>query len=190
MIRTRGVSVKGLARALLLTTLKTQPVSRRESGAHLRGRWGSSLPGLRNRPAWPAEWACPPPDPSLGSERAADPLQPRPGLASLPRGDGSWAPPFQSFLNRAGGHVQPGSPGRSFQDRADRNCHPWSVPRVIKQPAFYIAISKGVKTGACGPGPLGLRGTALGGLFTALNLIKSHIQLCPLKGKHLLASLP
>ena len=179
-----------MARALLLTTLKTQPVSRRESGADLRGQWGSSLPGLRNRPAWLAEWACPPPDPSLGSERAADPLQPRPGLASLPRGDGSWAPPFQSFLNRAGGHVQSGSPRRSFQDRADGNCHPWSVPRVIKQRAFYIAISKGVKTGACRPGPLGLRGTALGGLFTALNLIKSHIQLCPLKGKHLLASLP
>lgn len=59
MIRTRGVSVKGLARALLLTTLKTQPVSQRQSCADLRGRWGSSLPRLRDRPEWPAERACP-----------------------------------------------------------------------------------------------------------------------------------
>lgn len=186
MIRTRGVSVKGLARALLLTTLKTQPVSQRQSGADLRGRWGSSLPRLRNRPEWPAERACP----LLTRAWALSDQLTRPSPAPASRGDGSWAPPFQSFLNRAGGHVQPGSPGRSFQDRADGNCHPWSVPRVIKQRAFYTAIRKGVKTGACGPGPLGLRGTALGGLLMAPNLIKSHIQLCPLKGKHLLASLP
>lgn len=146
MIRTRGVSVKGLARAVLLTTLKTQPVSQRQSCADLRGRWGSSLPRLRNRPERPAERACP----LLTRAWALSEQLTRPSPAPASRGDGSWASPFQSFLNRARGHVQPGSPGRSFQDRADGNCHPWSVPRVIKQHAFYTAIGKGVKTGACG----------------------------------------
>lgn len=79
---------------------------------------------------------------------------------------------------------------RSFQDRTDA-CppHPLSVPRVINQRAFYIATSKVVKTGVCWPDPLSLRNRALRGLLVALNL-KSHIQFCPLKGRHLLASLP
>lgn len=66
---------------------------------------------------------------------------------------------------------------------------PLSVPRVINH-AFYAAISKGVKTGVCGPDHLRLHSKVLRGLLVALCLTKSHIQLCPLQGRHLLASLP
>lgn len=58
---------------------------------------------------------------------------------------------------------------------------------LIKQGAFYTALSKGVKTGVYRPDNLMLQGKVLRGLHVALILIKSHIQLCPLKGRHLLA---
>lgn len=154
MIRTRGVSVKGLARALLLTTLKLSLLPQRQSCADLRGRWGSSLPRLRDRPEWPAELACPSWTPSLGSERAADPPQPRP---RHPGGMEAGRRPSSPSSPARRGTCSLARPADLSKTGSDGNCHPWSVLRVIKQHAFYTAIGKGVKTGACGPGPLGLR---------------------------------
>lgn len=102
---------------------------------------GGLLPPRLDRLEWPAERACPLLDPSLGSERAADPPQPRPGILGM----GSWASPFQSFPHPRGRARAAWLARQIFQDRADGNCHPWSVPRVIKQHAFYTAIGKGVK---------------------------------------------
>lgn len=50
---------------------------------------------------------------------------------------------------------------------------PLSVPRVINQHAFYTAISKGVKTGVCGPDHLRLHGKYLGD-YLWLSALLSH----------------